>query len=562
MRRAATSSLSRHAPSEREAGRDGPGREWGWLAALLLGVALLAALPYVLAYAQASHGLAFAGMFWSPHDFAQYGAAMREGAAGSWLIHDHLTGEPHRPAFMYPLYVALGRMASLLRLDLQLAYHAVELISRGILLVSLYLFCRAALEKAIQRRLAFSLIALSTGFELALPETSTFVTLFTAPHLMLGLAFLLLSAWLYLLSWSTGRLRHAAGAGITVLGLGLTNPFSLVSLCAVIAAHLGFMGLRRAVVPRGALLSAGAIFLAAAPFLAYNLLAFTMDPFWGTVYGAQNVTPSQTVPELALRLGPLLVLAAFGLPAFLRGLTPARWLILTWIVVSLALMYAPVGFQRRFALGLHPMLGVVAATGLPTIWQWVRCHRRLPFAVDRFVLTAALLQILVTPSLFLYLALLRTASFGAAADTTGVFHPMAVKEAGLWLQASMNPEDVVLGETGTSNYIAGIIPGRVFVGHWSATLNYAAKEAAMRGFYAGDEGAQSSQGFLAENGIRYVLYGPRERMLGGQFLEDAPYLRPVYVGGSVDIYKVHREIIGEEAGQTPAGSDVDQGISG
>jgi 6-phospho-beta-glucosidase len=70
-------------------------------------------------------------MLWSPHDFSQYAAAMREGAAAaSWLIHDHLTGEPHAPAFMYPLYVGLGKLAGLLHLDAQAVYHGAEIAAR------------------------------------------------------------------------------------------------------------------------------------------------------------------------------------------------------------------------------------------------------------------------------------------------------------------------------------------------------------------------------------------------------------------------------------------------
>jgi hypothetical protein len=69
-------------------------------------------VPYLLAYSQAAEGHVFVGMLWTPQDFAQYGAAMREGAAStSWLVHDHLSGEPHEPVLMYALYVALGKLA-------------------------------------------------------------------------------------------------------------------------------------------------------------------------------------------------------------------------------------------------------------------------------------------------------------------------------------------------------------------------------------------------------------------------------------------------------------------
>ena len=89
--------------------------DWRWLAAATAAVMLLVEIPYLVAHAQIARGLVFVGMFWSPHDFAQYAAAMREGAASaSWLVHDHLSGEPHAPALMYTFYVALGKASVML----------------------------------------------------------------------------------------------------------------------------------------------------------------------------------------------------------------------------------------------------------------------------------------------------------------------------------------------------------------------------------------------------------------------------------------------------------------
>ena len=50
---------------------------------------------------------------WFVNDFAQYESAMRQGAAQSgWLIHDAFTAELHQPTLMFPLYVAIGKLAA------------------------------------------------------------------------------------------------------------------------------------------------------------------------------------------------------------------------------------------------------------------------------------------------------------------------------------------------------------------------------------------------------------------------------------------------------------------
>ena len=69
------------------------GAECRWLAAVPVALLVLLQIPYAIAHLQLSEHLVFVGV-WAPRDLAQYGAAMREGAASSsWFIHDHLTGE-------------------------------------------------------------------------------------------------------------------------------------------------------------------------------------------------------------------------------------------------------------------------------------------------------------------------------------------------------------------------------------------------------------------------------------------------------------------------------------
>ncbi len=70
---------------------------------------------------------------------------------------------------------------------------------------------------------------------------------------MLGLALLLLTARGYLASWGCVDVRGMAVALLIVVGLGLTNPFSLVTLCAVLPIHLAATWARVRCMPRGAI---------------------------------------------------------------------------------------------------------------------------------------------------------------------------------------------------------------------------------------------------------------------------------------------------------------------
>ena len=536
-----------------------------WLAIVTVLTMLVVELPYLIAYAQVTRGIVFAGMLWSPHDFAQYAAAMREGAeSSSWLMHDHLTAEPHKPIFMYPLYVGLGKLSALLGLDVQAVYHAAELVARTSLLVAVYVFCSAILHSVRLRRTAFLLIVLSSGLafllaplnavfplmvegpellttELNWPEMSTFLTLFTAPHLMLGLALLLLAARRYLVSWSRVRVRGLVVTVLIVVGLGLTNPFSLVTLCAALPIHLAVSRVCCRCLSRGAILTTAVVVAAGAPFLLYNLLVFGADPFWSVPYGRQNLTPSPPPQFLAAGLAPLLLLAIVGLSAFLRGSAPDRGLVLVWVLVSIGLMYAPVGVQRRFAFGLQPMLGVIAAVGLERLARRLWAQTASRPALSGRILQVGLVASLVVPTAIPYALLLTVVTHPTERDWGGgTFQPRSVTEAGRWLAGAAAADDVILADTSTGNYLAGVVRGRVFVGHWAATVRFEAKEAAMAEFYRSEDEA-SRRSFVAAHRIDYVVYGPHERAIGARPVAGS-FLRPVYAVDDVAVYRV-------EAGQ-------------
>lgn len=539
--------------------------EGRWLALATLAVLAVAEIPYAIAYRQALDGWIFSGMLWAPHDAAQYWAAMREGAAStSWLVHDRFSGEPHQPVLMYPLYVGLGKLAAALSLPLAAAYHAAEVLARGALVVSVYSFCAALFADRRLRWVAFALVLGSSGVgflaqlvapapatvdqplglfakELNEPEMSTFLVLFTPPHLMLGLALLLLVAVVYLRAWARAGGSLALQLGVLVAGLGLVNPFSLVTLAAILPVHLALQAaLHRQAPPPAAARCVGATLLVAAPFLAYSARTFAGDGFWGATYGTQNVLLSGTPLSLLVAFGAVAPLAAIGTVQLARRRTPAGLLVATWIVVSLTLMFAPVNVQRRFGFGLHPLLAAAAAVALVPALDWVRRERRGPAALLRPALSLGLLAALFSSAAASYAVRLAAASQPAAvAGWSSAFTPRVLQDAAAWLSANVGPEDVILAETTTGNFLGGAVPARVFSGHWVATARFASKDRAAQAFFRGALGPAGSVRLLADERIRFVVYGPNERALGGPPDDSALPLALVYRAEQVAIYEVN-----------------------
>src|SRR5205085_6344881 len=122
------------------------------------------------------------GTYLYVQDFTYYLAAMREGASGtSWLVHNHFSAEPHAPAFMFPLYVGMGKLASAMGLSLLGVYGVVELLGRIALAVGLYVFLASFLVDVTLRRIAYVLAMFGGG--LAIWERGVEVLLGLPPAL-------------------------------------------------------------------------------------------------------------------------------------------------------------------------------------------------------------------------------------------------------------------------------------------------------------------------------------------------------------------------------------------
>ncbi|MFN8636407.1 MAG: hypothetical protein U0893_21375 [Chloroflexota bacterium] len=538
--------------------------EWGWPIAFAFTLAFLIEIPHRLAATQATDGIFFVGTLWSPHDVAQYVSAMRQGAASSgWLIYDRFSQEPHAAVLMYPLYVAFGKLAALTHTSVDGTYQLLTTLARVFLCLAAYFFTGIVLKTLGARRLALALITLATGLasvialvrtvtglplpmtarELNDPELGTFLTFFAAPHLTIGLGLLLVAARLYAESWESSLGSGCSLALVAaVTGLGLTNPFSLVPLCIVVGAHALLITVQKERIQWSGWQAVTTIAATAVPFLIANYVSFQVDPFWGATYGRQNQTltppPIDVLPALGLLI-PLAVVGAWRLP---RPLTSGPLLVLVWIGLAAILMYTPTGVQRRFGLGLHPMLALLAAPALMAFWQFLG-HLRPPARLLRPFALVGLGQALFGSTVYLYVVAFSIALApgeylaGPGADRAP-YQQASVRAVGDWLARTGRPADLVLASTVTGNYLGGVYPGRVYVGHWVATLDYETKKKQAEWFFAAPVD-DARRELLARAGVTYVVVGPHERLLGASEPTD-PLLTPVFHTDGATVYRVQR----------------------
>jgi hypothetical protein len=526
-----------------------------WLGGACAVLLLLCALPYLVAAAFGPSEMARLGTFWFVRDFSQYQAAMREGAGSAgWLIHDRFTAEPHQPVLMYPLYVALGKLAAALGVSDLTVFTVAEWLGRVGLLVAISVFSATFLVERRQRRLA-TLLASGTlgltawlapvralleasgadGLANLLPgtinvylEMSSFGVFLSAPHLMIGLALTLLCAPVYLRA-ATGRPVWILALGVLIGLLSLAHPFNLPVLASVLAVHALFQG-RRAW-PAG--LVAG---LAAAPMGLYNLLLFQADPFWSGTYGAQNTMPAPAPWWLPIDFGLVLLAAPLAWTALRTWAPERRRLILLWIGLGLVWLYAPVPYQRRFGFGVQPALAVLAAMGLlrANAWMAERSWSRLRRRLANYVFVVAALS----TSALVYVALIASAMNNKPAEV--YLWTRAEAQAADWLASHTTAEAVVLASTPFANPLVGAFDGRVVHGHVVATRDSAAKQALVERFFSADATAAERSDILATTGATVVALGPHERALGAQSLDDQPDLQRLYDQDGVAFFGVRR----------------------
>jgi hypothetical protein len=546
--------------------------ELRWAITIAAGVFLLLLIPPTMGRLFGPTDRIHLGTYWYSTDYSTYLSAMREGAASpSWLVHSHFTPEAHNPAFMFPLYVGMGKLAHAFAMPIESAFPIAEWVARIVLMGSMYLFV-ASFACPPTRRIAFVLAIFGGGLSIivatitagtgglfnlkgkATVELLPFGAFFAAPHVALGLGFTLLS-FVCVLHAGRGSRWSLLAIGPTILGLSLVHPYILP---VPITAFGAFAALRTAAVlaRRGRAAAASGTWreswyatlvaaAAALPLLLYNAWNFSFDPFWSVTYRGQQVIPTPPPWELVMDLGVPLLLAGFGALALRRGgpIPPASALLLTWIAVALTWMYIPLPFQHRFAFGLPIALAMLAARGWPIV---IEGARSLPARLGARSTIAAVAAHRVA------LYVLAILAFGTSATALAVLCRSAVVnepiwlyaidrdtyEAGLWLAENTGPDDVVAASFETGNYLGGIIPGRALMGNLTATLRPAEKHSAMEALLQGRLEPEQARRFLREHRVSYLLVGEGERALG--LLDPGPALGlpAVHRTGAATIYRV------------------------
>jgi hypothetical protein len=384
-------------------------------------------------------------------------------------------------------------------------------------------------------------------------EAYPFLSSYANPHFPLSLGLLL---WILTPPASTANEHQCTGAGTYLLKtwssapmafiLALVSPFAVILALLVLGGTfaLGVFAHQKRVSSTLWIYAGRMVWLAIVglPILLYDQWATIQSPQL-SAWNAQNVTPAPAIWDVLISFSPIALFAALGLwrlwnerHSFKAGVGEP-WLVpIVWIALALLLLYAPFNLQRRFILGLYVPLSVLAVYGV----SWLAGDSQ-----KRFRLIAILLLILVLPSNILVILAARHGvqqldpMIYLGKDEAAAFH---------WLRQNAEQDAVVLASPRTGLFIPAHTGRRVIYGHPYETVQAERNKQAVEAVYSGTWTRSQTLGFLTEQGVDYIFYGPQERALGD--ITNLPGLSPVFQSGNVLLYAVQPSLAHASAWNT------------
>jgi hypothetical protein len=553
-------------------------RHWRWGGLFLL----LSGAAYAFAYLCAPRGQVFTGFLVNNDDGQLYLSFMREGARGAWLTTIRTTPEAHDPALLLPGYLVLGRVARTLGLSHELVFHVARLCAGLALLVAAYWLAALCLPvdrpagdapsasyplPGSVRSSALFFVAFSSGLgwllvvtgladraivpvDIRVPETSTFLTVYSSPHFALGVTMQLLT---FVCVLYAGRRSWALmGGAVSLLLLSITLVYNVIVVAVTIGCYALVRCWQRRKLWSPELWQGLAIGAPSAPVILYYFVLLRRYPFWRIVYGQHDVVHTPGPLALALGYGLVLGLAAWGLVIWARERrwSAPRLLLVCWVVVNGVLLYVPLAFQGKLAGGWHVGLSLLAAVGLHQ-GLLARVHDRSPRhsggrmggrGASLVSTVRNVVLILTVPSTLL------VALVGFRVALAEHYYPYYLPKedamAVAWLRAHAGGEEVVLASYSIGNYAAAHSDARSFLGHQFAVLDPHDKDRAVRSFYSDGALDEERRALVVSCGITLVYYGAHERSIGLQEggapfePEGVSWLVPVYRQGETAIYRV------------------------
>lgn len=520
---------------------------WMWYGALVI---IITTIPYYIAYSQDYHHL-FTGFIFGVEDGNSYIAKMLSGANGNWLFKTPYSTQNQRGFLAFFPYLLLGKLTagSAQHEQLVVLFHAYRCAASLFLIYATYQLASVLIINPSLRKIctviatvggglgwlivldAHRLFQIQIPLEFYSPETFGFLSLLGLPHLAAARAFLFFGFIFYLRKEQSGRTRLLAS--LSWLMIGFFQPLTIATGWIYISAHITFVFIIQRLLWKVSLktmwlnwksniLTAVLMMLASSPWVIYNLISFSSDPYL-TGWVSQNIIKSPPFVDYLFSFGLMILLALPGIWMILtREKKPA--LLLPAIIVLLfpLLAYVPHNLQRRFPEGIWFAMTIAGFYMLDG--TRIRHAKTISSAllvislISPIIILVGGIQAALTPYSPLYRSAEEINAFNFIAD-------------------NVSEGSVIASSYKTANALPAWAPVTVMTGHGPESVNLEETERALRNFFSERFDRTEEIDFLEEFSVDFVVYGPFEHEIGN-WNPDELFYQIVYDEGQYQIYRV------------------------
>lgn len=531
-------------------------KEWQFIAFFSLLLVLITSIPLIYGWLKTPPGKIFTAMhFASADDWFVYYSFINQGKDGLWLFKDLFSSVEHL-AVIRPEWLVVGLLARLFDFSAPVAFHLARILLIPVFIFVCYLIIAYFFTDKLKRKLALIFLGLSSGvgtlliYRLALypsnyvngnfswpmdlwvPDINTFFTLFASPHFIAASILVFLIFLSTILFSDEGNYFYSLVAGLSGLLLFIIHPFQVLKVYAIIGVFFLILFIRNRRIIWNYVWHGFIFFILSLPSVLYYLWLINVD--WLTVQrAAQNINPTTPIYVTIFSFGGLFFGAVLGIYYLLENnrFKQNKYLFLAvWAVIQFILLYAPVNYQRRLALGIHLPLALLTAIFIFYFYEinkvWVK--KNATAVVVFFILIFLPSNLFVLATDIMVYSQEREASY-LDLDTYNAF---------IWLKENSEPSSIIFSTVRTGNVLPAYALRTSYVGHAVETPFFNQRKIEPDWFFSQGHEMELEHQFLSERNISYVFFGPRESELGNFHPESKNYLAPVYTSPKAKIFKV------------------------
>lgn len=536
-------------------------REWFFVFAISLLVVIVTSLPLLFGIANTPSDKIFTGThFAAPNDWFVYYSHIEQAKEGRLFFVNLFTVEPHHK-IVYIFWFIIGLFAKLFNLSPLAAFNISRVFLIFVLLSFLYIFSSYLFTDKIKRKLSLIILSFSSGlgllliyriikypynftngrftwpFDLWVPESNTFLTMYYSPHFITSLLCIVLIFFTTLLYVDSGRVRYSFYSGLSALFLFAFHPFHVITIFTVIFAYFVILFLRGQkflFLLKHYLI----LFCLSLPSIFYYIYLLKFDTLTAT-RAAQNITLSTSLPVTIIGYGFLFLFSIFALKVFIerKEISNKELFILVWFIAQFLILYFPVNYQRRLSAGLHVPMSLLTVYALVYFYHYFKnsdtSFKKFIWG-NRYVVIMALVTLMISSNLFQ----VATDFFMYKDQRLFTYVDKSYVEAAYWLRDQGLDHKVFNSSENIINLLPAYSLNQVYVGHGVETPSFRQKQLEVEDFFVTNRSEDFEQAFLRDRGIDTIFYSNKEKILGDYNPESKSYLSKIYSNDKVSIYKV------------------------